>query len=266
VVALGAAVQADIMTHSRRDMLLLDVTPLSLGIETAGGGIAKLIQRNSSIPASATEEFTTSVDQQTGVVVHVLQGERELVRDCRSLSRFVIPIQPMAAGLARVSVSFLIDANGILHVTARDVRTGREMSLEVKPSYGLTDDEVEQMLEAAFDNAEKDIAERSFVDLCVEAEQLLRATERQLAGPGQRLDPEERDDIAGCIAGVRAAIATRHADPLRQAIDELSTATNHLAELAFGAAINTAAHSEQVQAALAAEDDPAASKSHHASH
>ncbi len=264
VVALGAAVQADIMTHSRRDMLLLDVTPLSLGIETVGGGIAKLIQRNSSIPASATEEFTTSVDNQTGVVVHVLQGDRELVRDCRSLARFVIPIQPMAAGLARVAVSFLIDANGILHVTARDVRTGREVTLEVKPSYGLSDSEVEQMLEAAFDNAESDIAERAFVDLSVEAEQLLRATDRQLRGPGQRLDAEERQDIEATMASVRAAISTRQADPLRQALEELSSATNHLAELAFGDAVNTAAHSQQVQAALAGDDDPAASKSHHA--
>ena len=263
VVALGAAVQADIMTHSRRDMLLLDVTPLSLGIETVGGGIAKLIQRNSSIPASASEEFTTSVDQQTGVVIHVLQGDRELVRDCRSLARFVIPIQPLAAGLARVAVSFLIDANGILHVMARDVRSGREMTMEVKPSYGLTDHEVEAMLEAAFDNAERDIAERSFVDLSVEADQLLRATERLLRGPGQRLEEDEQQDVLATMASVRAAMLTRQADPLRQAIDELTAATNHLAELAFADALNAAAHSEAVQNALAEADDPAASKSHH---
>src|SRR5262249_18734917 len=139
VVALGAAVQADIMTGRRKNMLLLDVTPLSLGIETMGGVMTKIIHRNSTIPATASEIFTTYVDGQTGVDIHVLQGERELVQDCRSLARFTLKVPPMPAGMARVEVKFLIDANGILNVTARDVRTGKEHSIDVKPSYGLTD-------------------------------------------------------------------------------------------------------------------------------
>jgi Fe-S protein assembly chaperone HscA len=264
VVAIGAAVQADIMTTGRRDQLLLDVNPLTLGIETMGGTVASIIARNSSIPATATEEFTTSVDRQTGVVVHVVQGERELVADCRSLARFVIPIEPLPAGLARVAVTFLIDANGILHVTARDLRSGREKSVEVKPSYGLTDAEVEQMLIEAFDHAEEDIARRSFVDERTEAEQLLAATERLLHGAaGRRLDDDERLDIEGAIASVRAAMATGQAAPLRQARQELNDATVHLAELGFAVAIEQAARSDSVQDALQGPLDPAAIKPKH---
>src|SRR6202035_4799082 len=148
VVALGAAVQAGILSGDVQDQLLLDVTPLSLGIETMGGLVSKLIHRNSTIPASATEQFTTAVDGQRNVLIHVVQGEREMIKDCRSLARFDLKdIAPMPAGLARIEVRFLIDANGILNVTARDQRTGKEHSVDVKPSYGLTDDEIERMLE-----------------------------------------------------------------------------------------------------------------------
>ncbi len=264
VVALGAAVQADIMTTGRRDMLLLDVTPLSLGMETVGGVVVKIINRNSSIPASATEEFTTSVDNQTGVVVHVLQGDRELVKDCRSLAKFVIPIEPLPAGLARVAVTFLIDANGILHVNAKDVRTGREKTIEVKPSYGLTDDEVLRMLEDAFDNAEEDLNFRLYLDAKTEAEQILEATRRALAGAaGPRLTVDEREDIDGAIAGLLAALRTEQSEPVRKAQRRLNDATWRLAELAMAEALNSAVHDPQLPAVLAQAPDPAAVKPDH---
>ena len=164
VVALGAAVQAHILeggSKATEDMLLLDVTPLSLGIEALGGVVAKIIQRNSTIPASATEHFTTGVDGQTNVAIHVVQGEREMAKDCRSLARFDLKgIPPMSAGLPRIEVKFLIDANGILHVSAREQRSGKESEIEVKPTYGLTDEQVETMILDSFDYAEQDFAER----------------------------------------------------------------------------------------------------------
>ncbi|HJZ12016.1 MAG TPA: Fe-S protein assembly chaperone HscA, partial [Acidobacteriota bacterium] len=159
VVAIGAAVQADILAGTfTQEMLLLDVTPLSLGIETYGGGMAKLIERNSTIPTSAAEYFTTFVDGQTSIDVHVLQGDRELAKDNRSLARFQLKgIDPMPAGLPRIEVTFMIDANGILNVTARDMRTGKLQSIEVKPTYGLTDEEVEKMLIDSMESAESDM-------------------------------------------------------------------------------------------------------------
>ena len=155
-------------------MLLLDVVPLSLGIETMGGVMTRLIERNTTIPTSHSETFTTAVDNQTAVDLHVLQGEREIAKDCRSLARFSIPIEPATAGFPRVDVVFMIDANGILNVTARDVRTGRERSLDVKPSYGLTDEEVERMLEESIDFAEEDVAARLLAESRTEAATLVR--------------------------------------------------------------------------------------------
>jgi len=264
VVALGAALQADIMTTGRRDMLLLDVTPLSLGIETVGGVVSKIIQRNSAIPASATEEFTTSVDNQTGVVLHVLQGERELVTDCRSLARLLIPVAPMPAGLPRVAVTFLIDANGILHVTGRDIRSGTEKTIEVKPSYGLCDEEVVRMLTEAFDHAETDIARRQFIDARSEAQQVIHATEVALATSARTLiDDDELDDIKGEIASVHAAIATEHAEPVRAALARLNQATLHLAEVALAGALQDAVQNPRIEEALSHGPDPAASKPHH---
>ena len=164
VVALGAAVQAGVLMGTQRDMLLLDVVPLSLGIETVGGVMERIIHRNTTIPTSVTENFTTAVDNQTHVDVHVLQGEREMAKDCRSLARFKLgPLQGQPAGYPKIGVTFLIDANGILNVTARDERTGREHSVDVKPSYGLTDDEIEKMLEEAIDLGEQDLEERLLI-------------------------------------------------------------------------------------------------------
>jgi len=178
VVALGAAIQAGILSGEVKDTLLLDVTPLSLGIETMGGVVTKLIHRNSTIPASETEQFTTAVDGQTNVLIHVLQGERELVKDCRSLARFELTgIEPVSAGLARIEVKFLIDANGILNVSAKDLRTGKEQSVEVKPSYGLTDEQVEAMILESITNAENDIRERQVREARVEADRMLAALE-----------------------------------------------------------------------------------------
>jgi len=178
VVALGAAIQAGILSGEVKDTLLLDVTPLSLGLETMGGVVTKLIHRNSTIPASETEQFTTAVDGQTNVLIHVLQGERELVKDCRSLARFELTgIDPVSAGLARIEVKFLIDANGILNVSAKDTRTGKEQSVEVKPSYGLTDEQVEAMILESLTNAEADIRERQVREARVEADRIIAAIE-----------------------------------------------------------------------------------------
>ncbi|MBH0176747.1 MAG: Hsp70 family protein [Nitrospira sp.] len=173
VVALGAAVQADILSGGTTDMLLLDVTPLSLGIETMGGVMSSLIRRNTTIPASAKELFTTYVDGQTGVDIHILQGERELVKDNRSLARFRLKVPPLPAGVPRIEVTFLLDANGILNVTASDMRTGQRQSIDVKPSYGLSDNEVEQMIEDSFKFAQEDVTARKLIEARLDAAALI---------------------------------------------------------------------------------------------
>jgi len=182
VVALGAAVQGNILgggSQATKDMLLLDVTPLSLGIEALGGVVAKIIHRNSTIPASATEHFTTGVEGQTNVAIHVLQGEREMAQDNRSLARFDLKgIPPMPAGLPRIEVKFLIDANGILHVSAKEARSGKEAEIEVKPTYGLTDEQIETMILSSFDNAEEDFRLRQIAEARVESGNILNALEK----------------------------------------------------------------------------------------
>src|SRR5580704_4567156 len=183
VVALGAAVQANILDRGVTNMLLLDVTPLSLGIETYGGAVAKIIPRNSTIPASAQELYTTGVDNQTGIDIHVLQGERELAKDCRSLARFTLKVPPAPAGLPRIEVKFLIDANGILQVGAKDIRTGEQHSIEVQPSYGLNDADIERMLEESIEYAEQDFAERQVIEARTEAESILGATAKAQGNP-----------------------------------------------------------------------------------
>jgi molecular chaperone DnaK len=242
VVALGAAVQAAILSGEVTDKLLLDVTPLSLGIETMGGVVSKLILRNSTIPASATEVFTTSVDGQRNVLIHVVQGERELVRDCRSLARFDLKdLQPVPAGMARVEVRFLIDANGILNVSARDMRSGKEQSVEVKPSYGLTDDQVEAMITESFERAEEDFAARQVREAQVEADTILLALDKaQASGAWQNLSEAERASIA---AGRESLLTVYHTGThlqIRDAIEKLDGVSRKLAENMMNTAVRAA--------------------------
>jgi Fe-S protein assembly chaperone HscA len=241
VVALGAAVQADILESGVKTMLLLDVTPLSLGIETMGGVIAKIIPRNSTIPASAQELFTTGVENQTAIDVHVLQGERELAKDCRSLARFQLRTPPGPAGLARIEVKFLIDANGILQVAARDLRTSEQHTVEVQPSYGLSDTEIERMLEESIEYAEQDFAERQVIEARTEAETILAATDKALVDPrSQEISSAERNAIAESKALLRTALTGSDYKLMRTRIDEINAATAHLAEVLMNGALQTA--------------------------
>ena len=241
VVALGAAVQANILDRGVSNMLLLDVTPLSLGIETYGGAVAKVIPRNSTIPASAQEMYTTGVDNQTGIEIHVLQGERELAKDCRSLARFTLKVPPAPAGLPRIEVKFLIDANGILQVGAKDTRTGEQRTMEVQPSYGISDTEIERMLEESIEYAEQDFAERQAIEARTEAETILVATQKALGSPqAASLSTAERAAIDAAVAGLKESVSGSDYKLMRKRIDELNQATMHLAELVMNSAVSTA--------------------------
>jgi Fe-S protein assembly chaperone HscA len=247
VVALGAAVQADILVSGRREMLLLDVTPLSLGIETIGGVVSKIIMRNSTIPASGREMYTTSVDSQTSVDIHVVQGERELVADCRSLARFKLRgIPPMPAGLPRVEVRFQIDANGILSVGARELRTGIEQAIEVKPSYGLTDQEVERMLIESFEHAQADFDARLLIEARNEAETVINATEKSLRRPdfaaitGGELSSDEIAQIERVLAELKQVMAGSEREAIHEKTHALNHATRHLAEVMMNRSVREA--------------------------
>jgi Fe-S protein assembly chaperone HscA len=245
VVALGAAVQANILaggSEATENMLLLDVTPLSLGIEVAGGVTDKIILRNSTIPASATQFYTTQIDGQANVAIHVLQGERELAKDCRSLARFDLKgIPPMAAGIPRVEVKFLIDANGILNVSAREQRSGKQAEIQVQPSYGLTDEQVEGMILDSFDNAEEDFRKRQLIEARNETETILTALEKGKKSPAWgHLTSDEKKQIAKMEKALAAVNKEDDYRAIRKAIDALNQGTTRLAELMMDTAVSSA--------------------------
>src|SRR3984893_12818288 len=245
VVALGAAVQANILSggsEATANMLLLDVTPLSLGIEVAGGVTDKIILRNSTIPASATQHYTTQVDGQANVAIHVLQGERELARECRSLARVRLKgMPPMAAGMARIEVKFLIDANGILHVSAREQRSGKEYEIDVQPSYGLTDEQVEGMILDSFDNAEEDFRRRQVIEARNEGDTILAALDKGKKSPAWgQLTTNEKKQIAKMEKTLTAVKTEDDYHAIRKAIEALNQGTTRLAELMMDSAVSTA--------------------------
>jgi Fe-S protein assembly chaperone HscA len=241
VVALGAAVQAHILAGGITHMLLLDVTPLSLGIETLGGVVSVLIPRNTTIPTSAREMFTTSVDGQTVVDMHVVQGEREMVKDCRSLARFELRgIDPMPAGMPKIEVTFLIDANGILHVTAKELRTGKAASIEVKPTYGLDEVDVERMVEESFQYAEADVETRMLIEVRNEADTVMTHVQRALKQGGDLVSEEERVRIRAALSALQDVRDTTDRDRIRDRTTELNRATEHLAEVMMDTALRAA--------------------------
>ncbi len=232
VVAVGAAIQGAVLSGDVADVLLLDVNPLSLGIETYGGAMSKLIFRNSPIPATAKEVFTTAVDNQNVIDVHVLQGEREMAADNRTLARFALSgIRPQPAGVPRIEVAFVIDVNGILNVTARDLASGKEEHIEVKPTYGLTEEEINRQVDASVEYAFEDMDRRMWVDHKQEAERVLAATGKAMSEHGDKLPVESREKIQGLVSRTQRAVEGGDWHELKAALDALNEAAIPLAEV-----------------------------------
>jgi molecular chaperone HscA len=243
VVALGAAIQANILAGNKNDdeLLLLDVTPLSLGLETMGGLVEKVIHRNSTLPIARAQEFTTYKDGQTAMSIHVLQGERELVSDCRSLARFTLRgIPPMAAGAARIRVTFTVDADGLLSVSAREQSTGVEARIEVKPSYGLTEDEITSMLKASFSSAEEDKKARMLAEARVSAGAIINSVNLALQADGHLISAAEQEAIQHEIKRLETITQADDATAINQAVDALNTATEAFAAARMNASVSSA--------------------------
>ncbi len=252
VVALGAAIQANVLAGNRtseEDWLLLDVIPLSLGLETMGGLVEKIIPRNSTIPVARAQEFTTFKDGQTAMGFHVVQGERELVSDCRSLARFELRgIPPMVAGAARIRVTFQIDADGLLSVSAREMSSGVEASITVKPSYGLTDDEIAGMLRDSMEHASQDMQARALHEQRVEAQRSIEATTAALARDGSLLSEQERARIEGALARLRDTVAGEDHQAIKRDSEFLDAATQEFAARRMDQSIRTALAGRKVDA------------------
>jgi molecular chaperone DnaK len=241
VVSLGAALQGEILSGRGEDRLLMDVVPLSLGIETMGGAVTKLIHRNSTLPVEAREVFTNHSPEQNAFDLHILQGERELVKDNRSLARFKLGgLSPAPTGFHRIEVLFRIDSNGILNVRAKDLRSGKQHEIEVRPSFGITDDELTRMLEVALEKAEEDMSVRQLVDLKVEADTTLQAAQKTLANVGHKLDAHDAAEFKARLVDLKNAMNTNSWKQLRDALDALEEVGHEIAEIQINEAISSA--------------------------